>query len=135
GRAAPDVDVRAVRSVSYCGNMCAEPLESPRPDLVHRTIGAVDGNAEPVQGRAEALAHEVDVAGGAGGILRGHRSRRVLRAGWFQERLDRLLLLVLELPAAAKELHAVVLRRVVRGRDDGSRRLAEECDRRGRQDA
>ena len=48
---------------------------------------------------------------------------------------DLLLLLVDELPARAEELHAVVLRRVVRGRDDDAELLGQERDRRGREHA
>ena len=55
--------------------------------------------------------------------------------GRVEQGLDGLLLNVLELPAAAEELDAVVLGRVVRGGHDCTSVLGEQGDRGGRQHA
>ena len=58
------------------------------------------------------------------------------RGGCVEQRLDLLLRRVRELPAVAvEELDAVVLRRVVRGGDDGAEIEREQRDGRRRQDA
>src|SRR6187551_1657461 len=110
--------------------MRAQPLERPRAHLEHRAVRAVDDDPEALQGHAEALADERDIALRVvmGSLLLSCGRLRARVGGGTQRLLDRLLLLVLELPAAAKELHAVVLGRVVGGRDDGTGLLGEERD-------
>jgi hypothetical protein len=61
--------------------------------------------------------------------------RAASRRGSVEQRLDRLLLLVDELAATPKELHAVVRGRVVRGGDDDAELVREERDRGSRKDA
>src|SRR4029079_2604758 len=115
--------------------MGTEPSECPRAHLEHRTVRAVDRDSEPLQGHAEALTDERDIALRAVmDFLRlGCGRFRARVAGSTQRLLDRLLLVVLELPAAAKEFHAVVLRRIVGGRDDGTGLLCEERNGRRRE--
>src|SRR5512133_3486462 len=106
--------------------MRAQPLQRPRPDLVHRPVGTVDGDPKAIERRTEALADELDV-------LLGERSLRGLRlrhkgrglVGAWKEVLDGRFLVVLELAAVMEELHTVVLGWVVRRRDDGAGLLRE----------
>ena len=92
---------------------CApEPLERRRPNLEHRPVRAVDRDpaARP---EARRTARRRGRRSGPSTRLRALllRCRRITAAvaRAVEQRLDRLLLVVLELPAAAKELHAVVL--------------------------
>ena len=80
---------------------------------------------------AEVLQHVVDVADD--GVI-GCLDRASTDGRSVEKRLDRLLVLVGELVAfRVEELDSVVLRWVVRGREDDAEILGEKCDGRGRQ--
>ena len=113
GRAATDVDVRAIGLRSDRVHLRAEVREGVRRDSGERTVRAVDADPKAREIRAEVRDDMIEV--GIGGVV----ERLDRSAAWrrrVEERLDLLLLLVDELPSATEELHAVVLRRVVRRR-------------------
>ena len=88
----------------------------------------------PSSGRPNRSHDQVDVALGEA-LFADHGSPGGRRAV-VEKPLDALLLVVGQLPAAREELDAVVLGRVVGGRDDGARVLGgEQRDRRRRQHA
>ena len=62
GRAAADVDVRAVRLVADRLDLRAELGERARRDVRVRAVRAVDGDAQAAEVRAEALEHVLEVA-------------------------------------------------------------------------
>ena len=111
GRAAADVDVRAIRLVADCGHVRAELREGLRCEPGVGAVRAIDADAQAAEIGAESFddvlqiavcrdAHLVDVA--------ASRGRGV------EQRLDLFLLNVGQLLAVAvEELHAVVFGRVV----------------------
>src|SRR6185312_5348354 len=108
--------------------MCTQALQRSRPDLEHRPVRAVDRDPEPVQRRAEPLADERHVAVRVLTLFLRCRRLTAGIARAFEERFDRLLLVVLQLPTPPKELHAVVLAWVVRRRDDRAGLVGEKGD-------
>ena len=74
GRAAADVDVRAVRLVADRVHLCAELLERPRRDPGVGAVRAVDRDPQPRQVGAEPLDDVLEVA--VGRRRRRGRSRR-----------------------------------------------------------
>ena len=110
----------------------AELREGARRDAGERSVGAVDADPEAREIRAEVRDDVIQV--GRGGVLTG-LDRPAARRRRIEERLDLLLLPVDELPSAPEELHAVVLRRVVRGRDDDAEVVRKQRYRRRREDA
>ena len=133
GRAAADVDVRPVRVVADRGHLSAELLERLRRETGVGAVRAVDGDAKAGEVGAEALEDVLEVA------VRGDLDAVDLATaggGAVEERLDLLLGAVRQLAAVpVEELDAVVLRWIVRGRDDRAEIEAEERDRRRRQHA
>ena len=112
----PFVDVLAVRGVPDRGHLGAEPLERLRGDPGIGAVGAVDRDPEAGEVGAEALEHVVEVAVG---VDADAVDRPAAAFGRVEQRLDLLLGRVGELAAVlVEELDAVVLRRVVRSRDD-----------------
>ena len=133
GRAAADVDVRPVRVVADRGHRSAELLERLRRETGVGAVRAVDGDAKAGEVGAEALEDvlEVAVRGDLDAVDLATAGSRAV-----EERLDLLLGAVCQLAAVpVEELDAVVLRRIVRGRDDRAEIEAEERDRRRRQHA
>ena len=132
GRAAADVDVRAVGLRSDRVHLRAELREGTRREVRERAVRAVDADPEAGEIRAEVRDDmvEIRIRGVVEGLDRSAAGRRRV-----EERLDLLLLLVDELPSASEELHAVVLRRVVRRRDDDAEVVREQRDCRRREDA
>ncbi len=133
GRAAADVDVRSVRVVADRFDVGAELRERVGRDAGVRAVRAVDRDAQAGQVGAEALEHVLEVA------LHSDADTVDLaaaRRGRVEQRLDLLLRRVGELASlAVEELDAVVLRRVVRRRDDDAEVEAEQRDRGSRDDA
>jgi hypothetical protein len=101
--------------------------------LVHGAVCAIDTEPKPVERRAEALAHKIDVAR----VETLHLANLPAAPGRCGEQgLNRLLVLVAELrPIGAEKLDAVVLGRVVGRRDDGAAGFCEQGDRGRREDA
>ena len=133
GRTAADVDVRAVGLVADRLHLRAELLERAWRDVRIRAVRAIDCDAQAAQIGAEALEDvlEITVDGDADVI-----DLSSTRSGCIEQRLDLLLRDVAQLAAAAvEELDAVVLRRVVRGRDDDAEVEAEQRHRRCRDDS
>ena len=112
----------------------AEPLERLRRDARVRAVCAVDRDPEPRQVAPEALDDVLEVAVGRDldpVDLAGHLGRLGV-----EKRLDLLLGGVRQLPAlSVEELDAVVLGRVVGGRDDRSEIEREQGHGRGGQDS
>ena len=135
GGAAADVDVRPVGLVADRDHFRAELLERLRRDRRVRAVRAVDGELQAGEIAAEALHDVADVA--RADHLEVVDAPFLLAAGRrLEQGLDLLLGRVRELPAVAvEELDAVVLRRVVRGGDDGAEIEREQRDGRRRQDA
>ncbi len=118
GGAAADVDVRAVRRVPDRVHGRAEPLEGVHGEAGAGPVGAVEHDVQSGEVRAEGGGGEVDVRGRDTAVPRDRAEAGGGRR--LEQRLDRLLVPVGELPGAAEELDAVVLGRVVRRRDHGA---------------
>ena len=104
-----------------------------RSELDHRSVRAVHADTQAGQIGAEVPDDMVEVAL-ARRVVPLDRASPAL--GGVEERFDLLLLVVRELPPGrAEELDAVVLGRVVRGRDDDPQVTREQRDRRCRQHA
>ena len=96
----------------------AEPLERARREARVRAVRAVERDPQPAQVGAEVREHVLEVAVGRRRPSRP-TSPGSARGGRVEQRLDLLLGRVGQLaPARVEELDAVVLGRVVRGRDD-----------------
>ena len=90
GRAAADVDVRAVRLVADRVHLGAELLERLRRELRVRAVRAVDGDLQAGEVGAEALEDVLEVAVGRDADAVDRRRRSSL--GRVEQRLDLLLL-------------------------------------------
>ena len=133
GGAAADVDVRPVRIVPDRGDVRAKVLEGVWREARVGPVRAVDGDPEAAQVRAEAFEHELEVS--VSGDLDPVDLAAAGRRG-VEKCLDLLLGVVRQLAAlVVEELDPVVLRRVVRGRDDGGEVEPEQRDRRRGQHA
>jgi hypothetical protein len=133
GGPATDVDVRPVGLVADRGDVRAELLEGLRRKSRVGAVRAVDRDPEARQVRAETLENVLEIA-----VRRDLDADDLAapRGGAVEERLDLLLGSVRQLAAVAvEELDAVVLGRVVLGRDDRGEIEAEQRDRGRRQDA
>src|SRR5712691_9606980 len=132
GGAAADVDVRAVRVDSDRSHLRAEVLEGPWRDPREGAVRAVDADAQTGQVGAKPVEDVVEIAVDRDLQIVDLASLRVARRS-VEQRLDLFLVRVGELAACfVKELDAVVLGRVVRGRDHGAKVESEERDRRRR---
>ena len=134
GRAAADVDVRAVGLVADRVHLRAALLERRRGEPGVRAVRAVDDDPEPGQIGAEAVEHVLEV--GVGRDLDALDRPLVDGGRRSEQRLDLLLRRIGELaPLRVEELDAVVLGRVVRGGDDDAEVEREQRDGRRRQHA
>ena len=134
GRAAADVDVVAVGRIADRVHLRAALLECLRCEPGVRAVRAVDHDAQPAQIGAEPLEDVLQV--GVGRDLDVLDASLVDAGRRSEQRLDLLLGRVGQLVAMrVEELHAVVLGRVVRRRDDDAEVEREQRDSRGRQDA
>ena len=134
GRSAADVDVLAVGVGADRKDLGAEPLERLRRDAGVGAVRAVDGDAQAGEVASEALDDVLEVA------VRRDADPVDLPSGLTRRRLEQRLDLLLggvgQLAAlGVEELDAVVLGRVVRGRDDSAQVEREQRDGRGRQHA
>jgi hypothetical protein len=112
----------------------AETLERGRRDAGVRAVRAVDHQPEAREVGAEALEDVVEVAVGRNADVVDPAGRALGRL--VEEGLDLLFRSVRELLAVAvEELDAVVLGRVVRGRDDGAEIEREQGHRGSREHA
>ena len=135
GGAATDVDVGAVRAVADRDHLGAEPLERRRRDARVGAVGAVDPDPEALELLSEALDHMVDVTAVDDVEVVDPPLVRV-PGSFAEQRLDLLLRVVRQLlPVAVEELDAVVLRRIVGGRDDRAEIECEQGDGRRREHA
>src|SRR6185437_12286486 len=93
-----------------------ETFEGVRRETRVGAVRAIHGDAHPRKVCAEAFDNVIEVAVGRNVDVVDRAAARGLRV---EELLDALLLLVAQLATvAAEELDAVVLRRIVRRRDD-----------------
>jgi hypothetical protein len=132
-RAAADVDVGAVGLVPDRDDLRAERLERSRRESCVCAVRTVDDDPQSGEIGAEAVDHvlEVAVCCDADTV-----DRAAAASVGVEQRLDRLLLVVDELPSVAgEELDAVVLRRIVRSGDDDAEIEREQRDRGRREHA
>src|SRR5581483_6953601 len=125
-------DLIAVDRRAVLVDGCSELLECARRDVRICAVRAVDRDAEPAQIGAEALEHVLEVA-----VDRDADTVDLTAAGRgrVEQPLDLLLDGIAQLmTVAVEELDAVVLRRVVRGRDDDAEIEPKEGDGRRRHD-
>src|SRR3954470_19849501 len=116
GGTAADVDVVAVRLVADRLDLGTELLERLRRDVRVRAVRAVDCDSQPTEIGAEALEYVLQIAVDCD--IDAIDLSAAARCG-VEQCLDLLFVGVAKLvPVAIEELHTVVLRRVVRCRDD-----------------
>ena len=144
-RAAPVVDVDAIRQRMDDLDLRAELAQHARHDLVRRTIRAVEHDVHAVEALVARRKHEIDVLVQEIGaildvadFLAGRTRERVVLLKLVHDGLKLVLDRIRQLVAvAAKELDAVVMKRIVRGRNHDARlRLVAACEIRdgGRRD-